>query len=1032
MGRSWRRWIAGIAIVAGAGSGLCAKGDGEMADARADQGAGAERRIVEHVPLPQGLNSVLASLTSVLQTAGEKVDYAYLMGVSSRAFRLQFSWCPSAPHSYIGFNTFEPALKAVGYEATFLPGSFHHEDAKRKVTEEDISGTRETVKASIDAVMPVLFGSEEEGVLIGYEPTSEENPTGWLRRAGPLGPPPEDDAPYALPIKAMPWGVTTLRKAVLPTPRARGILWSLRTAVDNATRGTVADSDLATGFAAWEKWIGELREFDEAVARTRSALEQAGREDDPVFELRLGNAWCYDSLIDARRCAATYLRSIADEFGEDAATHLTAAADAYDEVVARLTEGVEYSTLVAPYPWMEDQPWTDEKRAAQSERLRKALAHEREAVGEIEKALEPMVEAARLLQWQNLYGWSLEACREGAAKNSQVAELNAMEASLEPLSDFAASVRQEMLALEPAELNYWRRVEAIVRAISSGGRVAIRNSAWPWRKRSIECKIAALEHWVAGAHPGDDAGQRIRQAFAAISTALGEPDADKRALVRLTIQRMKDGELPADAAAQFGGSEKRRELLYRIEHLDAPLWSYELNFSLLMRGIGAGEVVAEYNTPDGPCCWVTGDPVDKPKVEAGAEALAASIAGRESDHHFARELAGVPRSGEHIWLVRSLLVHLENHKDNYYDLAEKVSAVELADVERIFDEMFAEWEDGKGTAWAERSDTYMHLACMRTAGWDDVDYADVITLSGYGPSFGYSQEKWRAHYFPPPGRDERIAKATGFGFRWVQYKTPEEYWDALKKSIDAGTPVRGPYMEGVLFIGYRDADRIEDRQVRPLARVFVEPGSWWSWDEFVDWHKNHSDGGWRGSYTGRVETIPPRESAIDVLRMMVQMATDDPRSQNPMFEGVIWGLQGILAYADDLADLPKSGAREEDGGYYQGGWRGCHNVCPQMSGRPAAATYLGRIAPLFEGEMKQHVLAAAEAYGKAADCWHEFDRQLSRALERTGHDHTEAWRDPEHRKAGAAAVREAHDHERDAIAEIQRALDALDGADGGE
>ena len=100
---------------------------------------------------------------------------------------------------------------------------------------------------------------------------------------------------------------------------------------------------------------------------------------------------------------------------------------------------------------------------------------------------------------------------------------------------------------------------------------------------------------------------------------------------------------------------------------------------------------------------------------------------------------------------------------------------------------------------------------MRAAGWHAVDYADVITLSGYGPSFDYSQDKWWAHYHPPPDHAERITKATGFGFRWVQYKNPQEYWQAIKQAVDAGKPVRAPYMEGVLFIAYRDAERVGDR-----------------------------------------------------------------------------------------------------------------------------------------------------------------------------------------------------------------------------
>ena len=192
MSRWWRRLIAGLVGLVTASAGLCAEGDGKMAYAKVAQGRSGQRRIIENVQSPQGLNSVLASLTSVLRAAGEDVTYEYLMGVSSRAFRLQFSWCPSAPHSFIGFNTFEPALKAVGYEATFLAGAFHHKDPKREVSQQDTAATRDAVKASLDAGAPVLFGSEEAGVLVGYEPVSPENPTGWLRCSGPLGPPPKE------------------------------------------------------------------------------------------------------------------------------------------------------------------------------------------------------------------------------------------------------------------------------------------------------------------------------------------------------------------------------------------------------------------------------------------------------------------------------------------------------------------------------------------------------------------------------------------------------------------------------------------------------------------------------------------------------------------------------------------------------------------------------------------------------------------------------------------------------------------------
>jgi hypothetical protein len=82
-----------------------------MADREIAQGPDGERKSIESVPLSQGPNSVPASLTSVLQAAGADVECAYPMEVSGRAFRLQFAWCPSTPHSYIGFSTFGPALE---------------------------------------------------------------------------------------------------------------------------------------------------------------------------------------------------------------------------------------------------------------------------------------------------------------------------------------------------------------------------------------------------------------------------------------------------------------------------------------------------------------------------------------------------------------------------------------------------------------------------------------------------------------------------------------------------------------------------------------------------------------------------------------------------------------------------------------------------------------------------------------------------------------------------------------------------------
>jgi hypothetical protein len=203
--------------------------------------------------------------------------------------------------------------------------------------------------------------------------------------------------------------------------------------------------------------------------------------------------------------------------------------------------------------------------------------------------------------------------------------------------------------------------------------------------------------------------------------------------------------------------------------------------------------------------------------------------------------------------------------------------------------------------------------------------------------------------------------------------------------------------------------------------VFVDEDEW-TWEQFKTWHARDMVNGWFGRIDGRVEPWPARQSAIEVMEMMVRV-TEGKDSRRGSDDGVTWGIDGIEAYAADLADLSKSGAPEPDGGYFQGGWRGCHNVYPQMSGRPAAATYLERIAPLFEGEARKHILDAADGYKEATRAWEVFSTKLGRSVADV--EHAVAWTSESHRKAGAAAVAEAARHERAAVAAVRKALESL-------
>jgi len=355
-----------------------------------------DRVIIPDVPRPKGLNSTLASLASILQSVGEDVTYEHLMGVSSHAFRLQFGWCPSNPHSHVGFNTFKPALEAIGYKATELPVAEFEGHQPKAPAQAKLEKARRAVRASIDEGLPVLFGSEECGVIAGYGPVGADDKTGWLRRPGPIGDPPEADEPYVEPIngrpwgvKGIPWGVQVLSKSTAGPPSSKDrILWSLKTAVENAHRGDV--NGLPIGLAAWDKWIAELKDFDKPQRETTQSLAKQNRphsDADVLSSLCIGNAWCFESLIEARRAAATYLRSVAAEFKDASRDHLRQAATHYDTMTKRLTK--KCPTDVAPYPWMlkGKKTWTDAMRRGQADILKDALALEHRAIEEIERAL---------------------------------------------------------------------------------------------------------------------------------------------------------------------------------------------------------------------------------------------------------------------------------------------------------------------------------------------------------------------------------------------------------------------------------------------------------------------------------------------------------------------------------------------------------------------------------------------------------------------------------------------------------------------
>jgi len=345
------------------------------------------RRVLEGVVAPHGMNSVLTCLAGALQYAGEAVGYSYLMGVSGRAFRLQYSWCPSCPHAVVGYNVYDAALSVTGYAAHSYPLASWEAETRhqRGATDQELASANAAMRASINAGVPVLMGSEECDLLVGYEPVGTENPTGWLMRPRAWGARPSQEVLYAMPVDKLPWCIDTLERVGEPVARRQAVLDSLRRAVWLAREATLGETSI--GFAAWERWISELRDVEPVFAKSQGYLDQFDTQESAPFEIQLGNAWCYDSLIDARRCAAEYLREQTGLFAADVARALENAAAAYDHLVETLSPESGRTTCIAPYPWMENEPWTQALRDEQSGRLSRAYEREQVAVAAIERAL---------------------------------------------------------------------------------------------------------------------------------------------------------------------------------------------------------------------------------------------------------------------------------------------------------------------------------------------------------------------------------------------------------------------------------------------------------------------------------------------------------------------------------------------------------------------------------------------------------------------------------------------------------------------
>ncbi len=307
---------------------------------------------------------------------------------------------------------------------------------------------------------------------------------------------------------------------------------------------------------------------------------------------------------------------------------------------------------------------------------------------------------------------------------------------------------------------------------------------------------------------------------------------------------------------------------------------------------------------------------------------------------------------------------------------------------------------------------YLHYLQAHAAGWTDLDMATIVGVSGAAGLFGYERDDCMPKYaFFAVDPGDQIAKATGFGYEHPKFNDAEEAWQILKESIDTGRPLKAPDWEGILYVGYRDADRPGQRKVFGLSN---EPGDicrWMSWEEWEDWAKRIVS--WNlndliGRHTKRVRPASRKKTALKVMSDLVKYSTKAPGDWEKDNPNAIWGLAGIEAYAEDCAnlrELPDFGM--------------CHPINPQWATRRCSAVYLGRTAKadIFPKQVSERIKAASSWYFAAYHSWVVAHYQIGWGA--LGVKKTKA-----HRLAAAGAIRQAAAHERAAIGEVKKALRA--------
>jgi RNA polymerase sigma-70 factor (ECF subfamily) len=335
------------------------------------------RKVLDRVPkLAWGTNrecTFLGALEAAVAITDHPYRYTDLMGWSGMAFRARWwskdeppRWCPSSAVAEME-EEIGAVATATGWPLRFdfmhspepsADGAGAGEGAARvarltRLVTDDIDGGRAVLAYDPGLDMAVVYGYEDGGktlLLRDYH---------------------HADEPFRLPPAQLGFLIVFLGDHKEPLSRRDALLESLRIALRNWERERFSEGP-------GEYWYGRA-----AMTRMAEDLANARAFNEEERRGLCQPAWfVLDTMVDARRAAATFLRGNAPLLDDAAAGALRAAADIYEQESGLLRGGLES----VPFS-LNASEWTSEMQQRGAEVLIEAREMEQEAIAEVKAAL---------------------------------------------------------------------------------------------------------------------------------------------------------------------------------------------------------------------------------------------------------------------------------------------------------------------------------------------------------------------------------------------------------------------------------------------------------------------------------------------------------------------------------------------------------------------------------------------------------------------------------------------------------------------